>query len=286
MNKLITTELGGHPLTLNDLGFMQDTYSDSFNGILVGLSEPTNRGYILSGCELYHNTGTNTWWISEGYAVIKLLNYAEIFHVAEHNLGVANLGSNPWWVLQETNVAPSPVTYKNLNAKNVHKQRRLTVAVNAQTAWFPTYHETPQWVNVMKNRIWGQRIQFNHMNGWVPGVNPVPNGSYSVEGKRVFMCGDIRYTGTTAPSPNQPFTVLPPELRPADSHMFSCLVTRGWDLTTNYPKMMHPTRRKYTWVRIQTDGNCFAEHVNVAYGVSPDTDLTILLDGVSWLLPA
>lgn len=285
MNKLITTELGGHPLTLNDIGFIQDAYSDSFNGILVGLSEISNRGYILSGCELYHNSGTGTWWISEGYTVIKLLNYAEVFHVAEHNLGVANLGSNPWWVLQETNVAPSPVTYKNLNAKNVHKQRRLTVAANSQTAWYPAYRETPQWINVMKNRIWGQRIQFNHMNSWVPGVNPVPNGSYSVEGKRVFLSGDIRYSGSSKPTNNLPFTVLPPELRPADNHMFNCLVSTGWNASNGYVNSFSHNLPKLTWVRIQTDGNCYADPVNFGLNyTSPNA--SIVLDGVSWLLPA
>lgn len=286
MNKLITTELGGHPLTLNDLAFIQDTYSEAITGVLLGLSEPTNRGYILSGCELTFNAGTNSWWISQGYAVIKLYITAEIFYVPEHNTGLTTLGSDPYWAVMETNAPPSPVTYKNLNVKNVHKQRRLTVSVTPQTLLFPALRETPQLINVTKNRIWGQRVQFNHMNSWVPGVNPVPNGSYSVEGKRVFMCGDIRYSGSSRPTINQPFTVLPPELRPAANHMFTCLVSAGWEASANYTTMLGFSSNvpKQTWVRIQTDGNCYADPVNIGFNyTSPNA--SIVLDGVSWLLP-
>lgn len=284
MNKLITTESGGHPLTLDDFGFIQGAYREAFAGLLMGLSESTNRGYKLIGCETYYNSGTNTLWISEGYMVIKLGALTELYHVKHHDLGVANFTGDPYWAYVEEAVAPSPVTYKNLNIKNVHKKGTLTLSPTFQTMLFPRYSETPNWERALKNWFWKPKVQFQHMNGWIPGVNPVPNGSYSVEGKRVFLCGDIRYSGTTVPSPNLPFTVLPPELRPADSHMFMCLVTAGWNGGSNTLALMHGGALKQTWVRIQTDGNCFADPVNVAYNTQ-SPNFSIVLDGVSWLLP-
>lgn len=284
MNRLITTETGGHPLTLDDLGFIQNAYRETFVGLLMGLSESANRGYRLVGCETYLNSGTNTLWINEGYVVIKLGIATELFHVKHHNLGVASFGVDPFWKYVEEDIAPSPVTYKNLNIKNVHKKGTLTLVPTAQTFLFPKYSETPTWESSLKNWFWKPKTQFPHLNGWIPGVNPVPNGSYSVEGKRVFLSGDIRYSGTTLPVPNKPFTILPPELRPASNHMFTCLVTNGWNGTNNYTTMMHGNAPKQTWVRIQTDGNCYADPVNIAYSAQ-SPNFSILLDGVSWPLP-
>lgn len=287
MNKLITTELGGHPLTLDDLEFIQSAYREAFAGLLLGLSEQNNRGFRLTGCELYLNTVTNTMWLSQGYVVVKVGNMTEIYHVPDHNLGVASFSADPFWKYEEKDVAPSPVTYKNLNQKYVHKKGTLTLSPTFQTFLFPRYSDTPLWEHALKNWLWKPRVHFNNLNSWAPGINPVPNGSYSVEGKRVFMSGDIRYTGATLPTVNQPFTILPPEVRPAESHMFNCLVTLGWDDTKNELKTEpHAIAKQMAWVRIQTDGRCFAERINhTGSYIGFSANASILLDGVSWLLP-
>ncbi len=283
MNKLITTESGGHPLTLDDLGFIQGAYTEALAGLLGGISESNIRCYSLLGCDMYYNTGTNTMWLREGYVVIKVGYAAEVYHVKHHNLGVASFSADPYWAYVEEDAPPTPVTYKNLSLKYVHKKGTLTLKPSFHTFFFPKYSDTPMWQQTLKNWLWQPRQQFAHLNGWISGTNPVPNGSYNVEGKRVFLSGDIRYSGSSLPAVNLPFTVLPPELRPATNHMFNCLVTNGWNATNNYLTLMHGGAPKYAWVRIQTDGNCYADPVNVAYS-SQSPNYSILLDGVSWPL--
>lgn len=274
MNKLITTESGGHPLTLDDLGFIQDAYREALAGLLIGLADTNNKGYRLLGCDIYYNQGTGTMWIREGYVAIRVAYTAEVYHVKHHNLGVASFNSDPYWAAVQEDVPPTPVTYKNLSLKYVHKKNTLTLKPSFHTFAFPRYSDTPLWGQALKQWFWKPRTHFQYLNGWIPGNNPVPNGSYNVEGNRVFLSGDMLYTGTPTPVPNLPFTILPPELRPADNHMFNCLVTSGWNATNNYVGPMNGSAKRYTWVRIQTDGYCYADPLNNS----------IVLDGVSWSL--
>ena len=283
MNKLITTEPGGHPFMLEDLGFIQNAYTEAFAVMIRGLSESSNPGYRLIGCDLIYNPFTSTVWVNSGYVALKA-NTAQIYPVETHDTGVASLSGPFYWSVEEFSVAPSPVAYKAIGpAKHVHIRNKLKLS--GTPSGLPSYANTPMWLDTLKNTLWKPTAQIALINNWAYGMNPVPNASLSVEGKRVFMCGDIRYMGTTAPTVNAPFYVLPPHLRPADNHMFICLVSLPFNETNKYVSTLHMgTVPRQTWVRIQKDGNCYADPINVAY-TSQSQNFSIVLDGVSWLLP-
>lgn len=154
MNNLKLDEQGGHPLTLDDLAFLQHAYTEAFKNVLIGLDEGVSVGYKLFGATAYYDGSTDTMWLSEGAVVIRYSNLAEVFYVPNHNTGIAPADfNNPYWRDDISNLAPSPVTYKNLAAKNVHKQRRLTLGVTGNNILYPRYNEVKDFTTVLKNKI-------------------------------------------------------------------------------------------------------------------------------------
>lgn len=228
MNLFKTDELGGHPFTLNHAAFMQNINSEVFRGILSGLARLNTKGYILSGCQIYTDGGTSTLWITEGYAVIKFGLISELFYVPNHDLGVASL-ADPYWKLVETNIAPSPVNYKTTGAKNVHKQRRLTLD-SSSALFYPKYSETPTLIAELSDMLtssqWyqvgnGGTGEPAYATNWAASAIPVKFKKQLGEGT---IIGSLLNPGFTTGTNKLIFT-LPAGFRPIQK-----IVYRGWDV--------------------------------------------------------
>lgn len=120
MNFLKTTETGGHPLTLNDLGWIQGS-------ILQGLSYLVNsivgnKPCILYGIEIigpYNVGGSN--FQSELTEGVYWDGNELLFH--EYNYGINNNANLHTWKLSRLEQTLSPnVTYKNGQTKGVYKR--------------------------------------------------------------------------------------------------------------------------------------------------------------------
>ncbi len=67
MKHLITNNLGGFRLRMEDFQFMQEAYKEAIKGMLSFTSEPV---FIISGCEATY-LSPGTWQISEGFVWIQ-----------------------------------------------------------------------------------------------------------------------------------------------------------------------------------------------------------------------
>jgi hypothetical protein len=68
MKKLITTNQGGMPLTQDDLGFIQEAYTEAFKGIISSYGIQPNESYKLSGAEV--TVAGQVFTCTEGYIVL------------------------------------------------------------------------------------------------------------------------------------------------------------------------------------------------------------------------
>lgn len=266
MNRLVTTETGGHPLTLNDLGFLQTAWTEIFRGLAVGLDfNATGRGIILTGCALTDN-GT-TWEISAGYVALHNGALGEVFFVAQHDTGVANTvpQSALYWNVQETDIAPSPVTYKDLTVHNVHKQRRLTLGTTAVDLVLDVlYDSTPTILAntrtmLADNDSW--HVMSGFSNSWVNG-GVAPKYKVSGLGETIVLSGQLgcnTYTTNTSDA----IITLPAGYRPTYNLSFDVVERTGGGIGR---------------LSIATSGV-----VSVFFDGKSNTPVSFTLDGISFL---
>lgn len=218
MNKLDLTNLGGHPLKLDDLRILQAASIEAFSGILAGMQDSAGLGYILAGCELTAVSGE--WHIGAGYVCLKLATAAEIYFVPSHNTGVSS-SSTPYWKIVETVIAPSPTTYKNAASVNVHLQRRLTLSATS-TLFIPAYSQTPTLVDVWKSRFKQAGDVIAPINNWIVGDADLPEPSYEIYGQTVRLKGAIK--APVVSTDPLPCLLLPEDIRPSYNVLASALV--------------------------------------------------------------
>lgn len=113
MKQLITTEVGGHPLTLEDFGFIQNAAKEAIEAVCLPFAH-----CIISGCTLSVSGGT--WQCSAGW--INLFGF--LYKVPAHDTTLPAANATPQnalyaWTQQQT-MSPSPVVYHDLTTKNVH----------------------------------------------------------------------------------------------------------------------------------------------------------------------
>lgn len=118
---------GGHPLRIDDINHMQS----GINQVLSELAKTFTRGQtkaILIGCKISELTGPDRTVNEAGLIVID----GEIFYLpAETQAGHL---VTPQYQVVESFAAPSPVTYEDLNDRNVHRVREIRVATAAAPA--------------------------------------------------------------------------------------------------------------------------------------------------------
>lgn len=225
MNKLITTEQGGHPLTLDDLGFLQTAYSEAFNNILVGLDKANGLGYKLYGAEAYLEPATGTIWLTEGAVVLRVGPLAEVFYVATHNTGIPEANfSNPYWRDAISNVAPSPVVYKNLSTKNVHKQRRLTLGVTGNNLLYPRYNDVVAFTTVLSQKLKPSEFSALTTGSYASGYSGNIRHIEEIHGW-VTVDGFVSKSGSAAN--NETMFTLPSGRRPSTNRLHILAGTGG-----------------------------------------------------------
>jgi|GEM_PF-7114514 len=132
MNRFDTSQVGGHPLTLADFNFIQNTYKDAITGITKAFGADS---YILSGC-IKSLQSTGVWAISEGYIVIQ----GEVCYVPDHTVSFISASDPLYWSIEESSIPPSPVNYRLTGATNVHFKRvgRVTTIASSIPFNLPT----------------------------------------------------------------------------------------------------------------------------------------------------
>jgi hypothetical protein len=120
MNFLKTTETGGHPLTLNDLGWIQGSVLQGLQFLINGIVG--NKPCIIYGLEVIgpYNVGGSNFQseITEG---VYWDGNELLFH--QYNFGVNNNSSNHTWKISRLEETLSPnVTFKNGQSKGVYKR--------------------------------------------------------------------------------------------------------------------------------------------------------------------
>lgn len=123
MNKFLP-QTGGHPLKLDDLVLMENSYLSGFSALINAVSGTGNG--ILSGVVITSD-GTNINYTS-GYVAIA----GEIFIVSAGSfLQSVNPADVIYFNPVQTVIAPSPVTYEDQGSKNVHFQRTVVLKYQA-----------------------------------------------------------------------------------------------------------------------------------------------------------
>jgi len=208
MKQIDLSQLGGHRFVKDDLRFMNDRVTVLMQGLTA-----VAPACILSGCVLTANGGTGTYHVSAGYVVIA----SELYRVEAADTGVSN-SSNPltqcYWNLVETVVAPSPVTYKNLTVKNIHKERKMTVSGNSSLF---AYGVIPKWADVVLEKFrgdWhevGASGEVQYVNDWSGDSNfPI---RFKIDGNFLVITGTAFSSDYDSSTDNVIFT-LPVGFRP------------------------------------------------------------------------
>jgi hypothetical protein len=113
MKRLKTTETGGHPFTLDDLGFIQDASADALKQLLTAFND-ANDTVILSGCVVSYTSSNTIINITAGFISYK----GEVCPVDAGSFTVA--GTIPGFKPLAISIPPSAVVYENLISKDVH----------------------------------------------------------------------------------------------------------------------------------------------------------------------
>jgi hypothetical protein len=209
MKKLVTTIVGGAPLTLDFLGFMDAKMSD----IMTGLSSVSNQ-YILSGCTL--TQGVSNWQITAGWMVLD----GEIFKVIGGDTGIANATalSDMYWQINQTAVSPSPDVYENLAPEDDTLERTASLTT-VPVGFVPTYADTPSYSAMLGDlltgswNIVGGAGQPAFQNSWASSDTPL-RFSLDAMGRLSLSGSAFLATPYTAAVQSVIFT-LPVGFRPA-----------------------------------------------------------------------
>ena len=170
MDRVIATEIGGHPLRLNDFEWLQNSMqkqgaeickSFGSNLILMNGLDLTN-----SSAEIYTWTSGSVFWNDELFLVDSQVD----------EFDTSNFG---WMIVETYDNTYDPTTYKNGEQKNVHAVRRIKL-VDKNTfpfdstglnGWFANFisFETKR----ISTKITELLLNDGHINeyGWVNLVN-------------------------------------------------------------------------------------------------------------------
>ncbi len=128
MNKLITTDVGGMPIVLDDIRWEQDANRDAIFGIMsaFGITKPTS--FILSGCAVSIVGSTYSW--TDGYLSLE----GEICKVVAGSVTLAATTTAKWSVV-ETYDATGNKTFESGTSFDTYAIR--TAALVQTNATFP-----------------------------------------------------------------------------------------------------------------------------------------------------
>lgn len=157
MNYLDTTKNGGHPLYLEDLGFIQDAYKEAIAGITQGLGADS---YILSGCQKTTGTASNTWNISAGFVVLD----GEVFKVGAHTVNYISVNDPLFFKIHTETIYPSPAIYHDMPGDEFDVHHRRTAIVTTEVTNF--MFKIPILSQLIDRSQKGQVFEIPLLNGW------------------------------------------------------------------------------------------------------------------------
>lgn len=306
MKKIVTTELGLHPLTLQDFDFMQKAYLEGFSELIksiIGGAYPC----ILQGMDLSINTiglhpfTMTTYTISkglffDGQDMIILPQDSTVF------VSSPFINNNTLYIDSFVNnsVLP-PVAYKNGQLKYVYTQKYATVSTIQSSSLSVDYFRLSRLQDILASRIgynpesfeplvsnWNQKVmasisntnvtQFSLINGWTWGNNFIPNASYMTWGKEVKLCGDVKEISNNS-SPNiwrVPDALIP---RGGGSRIFLAPCSNNFNASTSTP----PANKGTIMLMVYKTNNIWYLAVESLSYYRSIGSPSIILDSISWL---
>lgn len=275
MKKITTTETGGHPLTLDDIGFLQDAQAEIISAICEGISgNNSTTPIIFKGAEITPN-GSN-FDISEGW--IEVLG--EVFYVPnQFNIPLPSGLSAAKLYFVEVNISPSPVVYADSSVKNVHKRRQMQLTDGAtSTGGVLTvgYNYLVRYERLLASRLKQEDWREVGLSG-NGSYNGSWSGNSSYNNEKVFFRKDIsnKYEIKGAASigawaSSDVVLTLPSEARPSKKRGFAVPYNLG-----DSSGLMEG----WAWITILPNGEVWA---NCDPGGTPA--LTLYFDGISYSL--
>ncbi len=126
MDRLKVTDIGGFPVVLDDLAFLQDAIKGAFQGIgsVAGKSLLAADGFIISGCERTIPGGVTT--IQSGFIYLK----GEVFKVDLHTFTEVP-SETEHWVELETNDPAGNKVFQDTVSHDTYKIRKAHVISDA-----------------------------------------------------------------------------------------------------------------------------------------------------------
>lgn len=125
MDRLKVTDVGGFPVVLDDLAYLQDAYKEAFKGI-GSFTDPAlaaANGFIISGCE--RSVAASVVTIQAGYIYLQ----GEVYKVDQHTL--AETADTELWQVVETNDAAGNKVFQDTVSHDTYKVRKAEVVSDA-----------------------------------------------------------------------------------------------------------------------------------------------------------
>jgi len=220
MNKLIF-QGGGHPLTIEDIQFMQDSWRAGFAAAMSMFTSAIYGSFIVSGCQ-------KTTAVTPGYVDIAA---GYVFHndelwVVDAALNVPD--ADIYFAQDISYQAPSPVTYASGSNFETKEVRKMVVGNGAVPSGGVAYAALPAlWQLLQKKGSDWQAPQYQMgvsglLGGFEPGWRVLSNGQVVFRGRiSVNMA-------TITPGVTQHNVLLLPEwAAPAHARTFTTTANNG-----------------------------------------------------------
>lgn len=141
MNKFITTDVGGLPITLDDFRFIDDSVRNAFFGFSGAFGSATEDGFTLQGAGVTFNG--LSYDVAAGYIAYG----GEIFEVLAHNVAAPGVGETLIWRINTSNDPAGNKTFDSGGTFDTYQLRRasvisfVAVASSLPAVGTPTIHE-------------------------------------------------------------------------------------------------------------------------------------------------
>lgn len=220
MNKLIL-QGGGHPLTIEDIQFMQDAWRTGFAAAMSMFTSNIYISFIVSGCEKTPAGAPGYVDIAAGY----IFHNNELWSV-DAALSVPDADI---YLAQDISYqSPTPVTYASGSDFDVKEVRKMLVGNGAVPPGGVVYTSLPVlWQLLQKKGTGWQEPQYQLGVSGAPG-NLQPAWRVSASGMVVFRGRISVNMGSIPPGASQHNVLLLPEsYAPAVPHTFTTTANNG-----------------------------------------------------------
>lgn len=125
MNKLITTHIGGMPIVLDDLRWIETGLKDALNGIVSHGTLSSTDVMIISGCEYDPNeiSDNSQLTLSSGYVLFN----EEIFKVNAAVVSLSPTSNKLYWDLKSSFDSAGNVTFEDTVVRDIYEIREFEV---------------------------------------------------------------------------------------------------------------------------------------------------------------